>query len=170
MLSKSFVKQLNIYPTFKFTLYKTSSFELYTEIIEIAFLVKTLKENLEYLDYENIISFNEKMKLIQEYFDISNLILSKRDYFLRLQFPDSMKYHNIVYLIIDTDMQPIYDLFKKFDRVKDIEEFMEEKLLFYNYLNSFKRKLFDISLNIPPKKRKKFIKFSKFLRKIKNER
>jgi hypothetical protein len=165
---KSFYKQINIYPTFKFTLYRTSSLELYFEIIEIAFIVKTLKENLEYLDYESIKALKEELDYIKENFDISRFFLSKTDYFLGREFVGDFIAENTVYLIIDSDMQPIYDLFKKFDRIKYLDEFLDERVLFYNSLVSFKRELYDLVSKIPEKKRKKLKKFSKLLKEIKN--
>ena len=74
-------KRIRIYKTFKFTLYNPSSFPLYKEIIKTAFIYKTIKENLEYLEEKRICSLINQINDFKRIFNTDNCLYQKMIFF-----------------------------------------------------------------------------------------
>ena len=160
MIKKNFLKQIRIYKTFKFSLFRASSFLLYKKIIKIAYLLKFIKENIEYIPKEEIEIIKKELLSFKD-FDIAFLPFIK-SYFV-LNIDTSL---TTVELIIDKDMQPVYDVFKRFDRIKNLDEYADEKKIFIEKLDFLENKLLELTLPIPEKKMKKIRRFYKFVEEI----
>ena len=79
-IKNTLYKRIRIYKTFKFTLYNPSSFPLYKEIIKTAFIYKTIKENLEYLEEKYIHSLIYQINDFKHIFNIDSMFVSKNDF------------------------------------------------------------------------------------------
>ena len=156
--TKNFKKQINIYKTFKFSFYRLSSLLLYKKIIKVAFLLKTLKENIEYITPEQEEILKEKLRSFKE-LHLYNMSFNKDSFVLGVT-------STIVDLIIDTDMQPIYEIFKKLDRIKDTNSYLNEKKEFIIKLFDLEEFLQELMEFIPKEKSKKAKRFTKFVEEV----
>ena len=160
MIKKNFLKQIRIYKTFKFSLFRASSFLLYKKIIKIAYLLKFIKENIEYIPKEEIETIKNELSSFKD-FDIVFLPFISSYFFLNTNTSLTT-----VELIVDKDIQPIYDVLKRFDRIKNLDEYTDEKKIFIEKLDLLENKLLELTLPIPEKKMKKIKKFYKFVEEI----
>ncbi|WP_456470014.1 hypothetical protein [Caminibacter sp.] len=168
LIKQNWLRQIRIYPTFKYNIYNTGSLFPYIKIVKIAFILKTIKENIEYLDEAQIAKLKEISNNITKFatesyvnglpFDKSNFI-----------YPSKHYASTTVDLIIDTDIQPLYTLFKKLDRIKYKDGIEEEKKRFMKFLDVVFEKLLDIASSIPEKKRKKIKRFLSFTKGVYGE-
>jgi len=160
LIKKNFLKQIRIYKTFKFSLFRASSFLLYKKIIKIAYLLKLIKENIEYIPKEEIETIKKELSFFKD-FDIVFLPFI-RSYFV-LDVDTSL---TAIEFIIDKDIQPIYNIFKRFDRIKNLDEYADEKKIFIEKLDFLENKLLELTFPIPEKKMKKMRKFYQFMEEI----
>ncbi len=159
-IKNTLYKRIRIHKTFKFTLYNPSSFPLYKEIIKTAFIYKTIKENLEYLEEKHIHSLINQINDFKRVFNIDSMFVSKNDFLSSERLKNANKsIFLIIELIIDKDIQFLYDNLKIFDRVELDDFFLEKRKEFYKRLILFKENLLEISTFIPKKKTNKINQF-----------
>ena len=164
MLNKKFLKHIRIYKTFKYNLYRQSSIELYKIIIEIAFFIKGIKENIEYLEEDEIANITNAITSMENRFAVENFFSNNYD-FIYIS-PEENKKLSTVELIIDTNMQSIYELFKRFDRTEDLNSLLKERKEFYESLIELRDTLIMESSFIPEKRMKKIRILQKLLKEI----